>query len=82
MINQFDVGDYVTSYYKGIFRVDKIELRDHNTPVLHMTKVLSDKYKKLGGKFNCDSAWCKKISKEDVVKELQDKIDLVNKIMV
>lgn len=80
-MNQFEVGDYVTSYYKGIFRVDKIELRPFNSPLLYLTKVLSDKYKKLGGKVSCDSAWCHKITKDDIVKELQDKIDLVDSVM-
>lgn len=80
-MNQFNVGDYVTSHYKGVFRVDKIELRQFNTPLLHLTKVLSDKYKKLGGKVKCDSAWCQKITKEAIIKELQDKIDLVNGVM-
>lgn len=80
--DQFKVGDYVTSYYKGIFRIYSIEMRQYDTPLLHMTKVLSNNYKKLGGTLNCDSAWCKKIEKVQIMKELLDKIDLVKQVMV
>lgn len=72
------VGDIVTAYQKGYWRVDEIEVRSnfnlanktyHPDPLLKLTLLLDSNGKKARArKSECDINWCKKIDMNEVNK--------------
>lgn len=78
---KLEIGDLVTSYYKGYHIITKIIPRkDENYLVEHVT-VLDFKFqvKKSRKRHICDAGYCKVITKEQLEKEREKQIDFWSK---
>ena len=89
------IGDLITSYYSGYWRVDRIERRftqyDHGvyegipigtecSPVFYMTEVLTDTGKPRKRKNSCDAWYCKKVTHEWVDEQIRNYVELMTTI--
>lgn len=75
----FKVGDTITTYYKGVHRLTKIEGRAGNTPLFYFERVLDAKLQPKKGKNCCDAAYCKPFSVADIVADLKKITETYNK---
>ena len=78
-MSQYDttikVGDLITAYHKGIWRVITIETRKNNSPLFHYRQVLTQSYKPGKNMVRCcDASYCMKVD-DAYIQKLQDDIN-------
>jgi len=75
MNNKLKVGDFITSYWPGIYRLVKIIAREDQSPLVVIEKVFDKKMNPRKGNNECDISYCKKITAEQLDTELNLIID-------
>ncbi len=65
------VGDIITGYRKGYWKVDLVMPRAGNTPLIYSTRI--DKK----GKNSCDGSYCRKVDPEELYHEMVAEADKV-----
>lgn len=69
--NTIKVGDIVTGYHKGYWRVTSIEDRGSVNPLVTYEKVLDSNRNPCGKtEKQCDMGYCKKMDKSELVKQM------------
>jgi hypothetical protein len=83
------VGDYCTSYRKGISKVVSIEYPTQraSTALINLISILDSKYNPSANiKHSCDIAWCTKINVDKYLEEVKSshisQLDNIKKYLV
>lgn len=65
------IGDYCTSYYKGVFKLLDIDYSPgkSNYGLAKLEMIVDSKYNKRGGIKYCDISYCRKVSKEELIQQ-------------
>jgi len=78
--NGMKIGDYITTYHKGIHKLDKIEDQGYNHYIFHYTRVLdSDFEPSRKYRSKCSSYHCRLAPREleDQLKKLHIALDML-----
>lgn len=69
------VGDYCYAYVKGIHKVEHILFPSEglaSTALVTLKAVLDSSYRPRSGTSTCDVAWCRKVTKEELLAKVKD----------
>lgn len=75
--DELQVGDLITTCHEGIWRLDRVEERQGNTPVFHQTRIYDTKGKPSKRLKNaCCATYCRKahIFVCEHIKELEEQL--------
>ena len=81
------VGDLVRGYYKGIHKILKIEDREDEgaAPLVTTVQMLMEDLRSSRSKtkeYEFDISYCKKMTKEVMLAEIEEKIETLNKAKI
>ena len=67
------IGDLVTGYRSGIWRIYRIESRPDHTPLMYMTRMLNDKYFKCSRiKGSCDASYVRRWNRDAALQNIEE----------